>query len=191
MAAWWDEKIPDYNESVFFPAWRENLELSVGDRVLEIGCGTGRLLPLFSRAVSGEGRVVGADFSPEMLKRAKNRFQAAGAEVLLCLAEARRLPFPNDSFSTLFIINTFPHLRPFRESLTECRRVLSLHGYLHIIHFAGRDHINAIHRGHGGAIGRDLLPPARDLARILTALDFCVETFQDEPTHYWIKAQKR
>ncbi|RLC93267.1 MAG: ubiquinone biosynthesis protein UbiE, partial [Chloroflexi bacterium] len=38
--------------------------------VLDVGCGTGILLPLLRESVNGDGRIVALDLSGEMLKRA-------------------------------------------------------------------------------------------------------------------------
>lgn len=46
------------------------LALQQGDRVLEVGCGSGRNLPLLARAVGASGRVIATDISEGMLRRA-------------------------------------------------------------------------------------------------------------------------
>ncbi len=54
------------------------LELRPGDSVLEVGCGTGRNLPLIRSAVGPSGRVVGVDLSVEMLTRARRLCERSG-----------------------------------------------------------------------------------------------------------------
>ena len=51
----------------------EALHVRPGDTVLDVGCGTGRNLPLLARAVGEEGRVVGLDVSSGALARARQR----------------------------------------------------------------------------------------------------------------------
>lgn len=51
----------------------ELLDLSPGDVVLDLGCGTGLNLPLLAEAVGPSGLVIGLDLSPEMLAMARRR----------------------------------------------------------------------------------------------------------------------
>jgi ubiquinone/menaquinone biosynthesis C-methylase UbiE len=54
------------------------LHVRGGERVLEIGCATGRALVHLARDVGPTGRVVGVDLSPAMLERARRRLAQSG-----------------------------------------------------------------------------------------------------------------
>ena len=62
--------------------WRkraiDRLQLRAGDTVLDIGCGTGNNFELIQQAVGSSGRIIGVDYSPGMLKRARRRCENAG-----------------------------------------------------------------------------------------------------------------
>ena len=58
----------------------EALELSPGDRVLEVGCGPGVTLETLVDAVGPEGTVVAIDYSPAMLAAARERVEENGWE---------------------------------------------------------------------------------------------------------------
>jgi len=49
------------------------LALSVGDTVVELGCGTGLNFPLLQRAVGSRGKVIGVDMTDAMLAKAQER----------------------------------------------------------------------------------------------------------------------
>ena len=51
----------------------DELELRPGEAVLDIGCGTGALIPALVEAVGPQGRVVAMDFSPRMVAIARKR----------------------------------------------------------------------------------------------------------------------
>jgi ubiquinone/menaquinone biosynthesis C-methylase UbiE len=49
------------------------LDLTSGERVLELACGTGRTLPLLARQVGNDGRVLAVDRSRALIERARRR----------------------------------------------------------------------------------------------------------------------
>jgi demethylmenaquinone methyltransferase/2-methoxy-6-polyprenyl-1,4-benzoquinol methylase len=51
----------------------EHLELRPGDTALDVACGRGSNFPYLQRAVGAEGRILGVDYSPEMLAGAGER----------------------------------------------------------------------------------------------------------------------
>lgn len=72
------------------------LDLAPGDRVLEVGVGTGLSIPMFPAGVE----IVGIDISRAMLRRARGRARRRGARLLL--ADAGRLPFEDSCFDAVF-----------------------------------------------------------------------------------------
>lgn len=63
------------------------LELHPGDRVLDLGCGTGLNFPLLDAAVGPSGSIVGVDLSGSMLARAHARVRSHGWNHV-CLVQA-------------------------------------------------------------------------------------------------------
>jgi len=73
-----------------------------GERVLEIGCGTGAATIPFAEAVGERGRVVGIDISEPMLTGAKKRIAESGLRnITLLQADAQTHRFEPDSFDLI------------------------------------------------------------------------------------------
>ena len=70
----------------------EILALQPGETVLDLGCGTGRSLPVIEATIGRGGRLVGVDASPDMLARARRRVDDhAWRKVTLVQADAEEL----------------------------------------------------------------------------------------------------
>jgi ubiquinone/menaquinone biosynthesis C-methylase UbiE len=97
--------------------------------VLDVGCGTGRALPLLRQRFVPE-RLLGIDVEPAMLVKAQARAAAAGIAVELAEASCFALPFADASVDLLFCHQTFHHLTDQGAALREFRRVLKPGGLL-------------------------------------------------------------
>ena len=104
----------------------ELMELRHGDRVLDLGCGSGVLLPALSASVGPDGAVVGLDYSSELLEKARERIAAAygGAAVSLVQADATAVPLDDDSFEAAHVERVLMHLDDPDAALRELRRVV-------------------------------------------------------------------
>jgi len=113
-------------------------ELKLGERVLDIGCGTGTLGIAAKRCVGATGTVCGIDASPEMIARARKKASSNGVEVHFENAVVEKLPFEDASFDVVLSTLMLHHLgRKVRlHCLCEARRVLKPGGRLLAVDFA-------------------------------------------------------
>jgi ubiquinone/menaquinone biosynthesis C-methylase UbiE len=89
-----------------------HLGVSRGERVLEIGCGTGRNFPFLREAVGPEGTIYGVDLSFGMLRKARalcQRKQWTNVELIQCDAAEYLPPEPLDGILFGLSYNTMPH----------------------------------------------------------------------------------
>jgi ubiquinone/menaquinone biosynthesis C-methylase UbiE len=113
------------------------LEARSGERILEIGFGTGSSLVALAESVGASGHVFGIDISPGMKDVAAARIRSANQveQISLTLAAIPPIPFIDATFDAVFMAFT---LELFPEDtipivLTEVRRTLSASGRLSIV----------------------------------------------------------
>jgi demethylmenaquinone methyltransferase/2-methoxy-6-polyprenyl-1,4-benzoquinol methylase len=105
-------------------------------RVLDLCCGTGDLALAFRKEALVGAEIVGSDFVPEMLVRARAKAAASGAGVAFVEADALALPFGDASFDLLSCSFGFRNLANYERGLFEIYRVLKPGGVAAILEFA-------------------------------------------------------
>jgi SAM-dependent methyltransferase len=102
----------------------DRLALAPGERVLEIGCGTGNLWRENAGRVPAGVTLVLADLSPGMLAEARARLAGLPLAPELREADAQALPFPDESFDLVIANHMIYHVPDRARALREVRRVL-------------------------------------------------------------------
>lgn len=123
-------------------AWRRAAvrmaEVQPTDHVLDVACGTGDLTRAFADA--GAARVVGADFTPEMLEIARSRrLKGTGSDhetISYQDADAMALPFGDASFDVVSIAFGIRNVSDPGRALSEFHRVLRPGGRLIVLEFS-------------------------------------------------------
>lgn len=96
-----------------------------GDRILDLGCGTGSLAVLTKQAQPG-AEVTGIDPDAEILERAREKASEAGAEVAFKVGKGDDLPCADGYFDTVLSTLVLHHLTHEERvrALREVRRTL-------------------------------------------------------------------
>lgn len=168
----------------FLRRWR----LRPGDRVLEPGCGAGRLTEILAEAVGPDGEVYACDLSGEMLRRAAER--GLRTPVYFIRGSAAKIERCDAYFDVIICLNVFPHFTNPAPVLQEFARVLKPAGRLYIAHFEGRRKINHFHRHAAPEVADHLLPAARDMRRLMARASFEVTELTDRSDMYWLAARR-
>jgi len=141
MSRWYD--LFASSEQKFTQFGLQLLGVRTGERVLEIGFGTGHSLLEFAQQVGEAGLVTGVELSPGMIAVARKRMQTKVPErsVEMIQGDGTLLPFSSNSLDVAFLSFT---LELFGDDeipivLDECHRILKPEGRLGVVSLAKRD----------------------------------------------------
>ena len=158
------------NDPVRTIALRE-LDLRPGDAVLDIGCGAGSFFPGLRDAIGPEGRVVGIDNSPGMLRRARDLVAAKGwNNVTVLAADAGRDRLGDNEFDAAVALSSLSATADVRAAVGNAFAALRPGGRLFVFDIrlvptsGSRLLVRALHHAYralAGATGEDVLAELR------------------------------
>lgn len=115
-------------------------QLKQGEHVLDLGTGTGALTVRAARQVGSSGHVAGVDISPEMLRLAQRRLDAAGlTRVSLHQGRAESLPLEERSVDVVLASLSLMYVLDRAAAARELARVLRPQGRLVAAVWAGAE----------------------------------------------------
>lgn len=115
-------------QNIFVP-WTADLiqraRPKMGDRVLDLACGTGIVTRHIAPLVGPQGKLVGLDISPDMLAVARSLEPADGPGVEWHEGSGMEMPFPDASFDLVLCQQGLQFFPDHQAGLNEIRRVLA------------------------------------------------------------------
>jgi ubiquinone/menaquinone biosynthesis C-methylase UbiE len=161
-----------------------------GLKILEPGCGTGRLTEILSDHVGEEGSVVALDISPRMIGEARLRTAKRGnVEIHLCAIED--FPLEENSYDLILCHQVFPHFQDKKRVLEMLSRALKMDSRLIVIHFINFEEINELHRKAGTAVEADMMPGEMEMRRLFDDAGLDVGFILDDHLGYFLSASRR
>ncbi|UBM57765.1 methyltransferase domain-containing protein [Marinilongibacter aquaticus] len=189
MAQEWNSALYD-NEYAFVSKYGEDvlelLQAKSGERILDLGCGTGDL----ASQIAGQGcKVVGLDSSPQMIEEARRKFPEIDFEV----GNAERFRF-DEKFDAVFS-NATLHWVKDQKAAVACVFEALKPGGRFVAEFGGKGNVESLvhalrlvleSRGYSENAGREIwyFPSIAEYASILedAGFDFRFATLFDRPT---------
>lgn len=166
------------------------LNLKFEGRVLDIGSGTGILVPIIKSIPQVENILVELDLSLEMLRKNNKRWEIYRSEINQLNADAQLLPFKDASFDHIICFAALPHVPDRKQVMKDCFRSLRKSGKFFILHLMGSQQLNRFHHEVGGAVKNDSLETVQELAHHLKKIGFNILKKDEKEDLYLILAQK-
>ncbi len=112
------------------------MHLRPGERVLDLGCGSGWATRLLARIVGegpeGFGQVVGLDVSDGMIRRARAASKDFDNVMYVC-GSAQQIPWEENFFDKVLSVESFYYYADQDRALAELFRVMAPHGRLFLL----------------------------------------------------------
>jgi demethylmenaquinone methyltransferase/2-methoxy-6-polyprenyl-1,4-benzoquinol methylase len=178
----WDEISVHNLEKVQYIS--ELLDIRGDDRILDVGTGTGIMIPFYERHLV-DGSVVAVDHSEKMIEVARSKYPEKKHPMISYLvSDVYELKYDAD-FDLVVCYSCFPHFVNQLLALKILSRALKKGGRLAVAHSDSAKKINGIHMNSGAEIGNDFLPSMESLKQMMKDSGLAV-TFKRNDEDYFI-----
>lgn len=166
----------------------DTIDIRPGQAVLDLGTGTGVLLPYIAQRVGDKGYIVAVDYSMGMLQKAKEKFQGLKPSPTFLNIDFEKENIDGE-FDRIILYCVYPHLHTPIDTLKWLAKVnLRDNGVITIAFPSGPDFINNIHKERHS--DSDLLPEASILGEILKKNGLNAKVISDGSESYVVNILK-
>jgi 2-polyprenyl-3-methyl-5-hydroxy-6-metoxy-1,4-benzoquinol methylase len=185
----WDERFCTPSLSSFLEKFVPQFGLEAGQKVLDVGTGTGVLIPYLVKEVGASGSVTAVDFSENMVKVCKAKYSHL-RNVTVELKNIEEDAFPPETFDAVICFGVFPHLENKQKVLQNISQMLKPDGTIIISHALSSEELKKHHNNASTAVMHDMLPEMPEMKQLLEQTGFTRISIKDEPGLYLCTAHK-
>ena len=162
----------------------ELLGIHGDDRILDIGTGTGIMIPFYERYLR-DGSVVAVDYSEKMIEKARLKYPEKDHPMISYLvSDVYELKYDSE-FDLIVCYSCFPHFIDQPLAIKILSKALRRGGRLVVAHSDSAKTINGVHMNAGVEIKHDFLPSMEQVKQMLKENGLTV-TFERDDENYFI-----
>ncbi len=178
----WNEKFYTSKLATFLQNFISKIDLKPGQTILDVGTGTGILIPFLLEAIGPTGSITAIDYAEKMVQRSRSKYGNI-RNVTIELQDVEELTLPSESFDIIICFGLFPHLENRVQALNQMNRVLKPGGRLLIAHALNSAEIKA-HHTLSTAVTHDALPKKDEMKQLLKHTGFSKIVIEDKSGRY-------
>jgi ubiquinone/menaquinone biosynthesis C-methylase UbiE len=189
VAETWDQRFHTPNLSKFLESFVPQFGIMSGQKILDVGTGTGILIPYLAKAVGQNGSVTAIDYSEKMVQRCKAKHSHI-KNVNIKVGNIEEEIFMPEHFEVVICFGVFPHLDNKQQALNNMNYALKPRGKLVIAHALSSEELKAHHKKVSMHVAHAMLPEKDEVIKLLEQAGFTEISIKDEPGLYLCIAHK-
>ncbi len=180
----WDQMV-DHNQNKirkvmdWLPEW-------ASPSILDVGSGTGVMIPFLKERYGAEARITAIDFAENMIKVSKEKHRNY-QHLEFIIGDVNTYLLPVEEYELIICYSVFPHFADKEITLKKLHSSLKKDGRLVIFHSQSRQAINNLHQRAGQEVQEDRLPTAEVVARLGQNLGYQIGRLLDNKEMYVVE----
>lgn len=184
----WDREVyhdPEKLKKIVF-----ELELKPGEKVLDIGSGTGIMIPYLFNRVKESGAIIALDISEKMISISKNKNPPEKFPNVKFIVQNINKFLMEEEFDAILCYSCFPHFLEQALIIQKLSKGLKMGGKLMIAHSQSRKAINNLHKKSEAIVSKDRLPSMKKLSKMIENTGLKVLKTLDNKEMFFIIGKK-
>lgn len=181
----WDETAVHDKEKIKYCL--DCAQIKTGDRILDVGTGTGILIPFLYNYAGREGKIDAVDYSSNMIDIARKKWKYDNTDFIYADINEYKCPH---KYNIIVCYSVFPHFTDKEKILRKIYSMLEPKGKIIIFHSQSRDAINSLHKKAGDQVENDVLPEMQEVVYMLKKEGLGILKTIDNDDMYMIIGEK-
>ncbi len=159
------------------------------DVILDVGCGSGVLVPYILRRLGTKGRLHEVDYADKMIE--VNRRLHSDPRIKFHVADINDLSLTKKSCNGIFCFSCFPHFRNKPRVMRSMTSVLKKNGWLILAHFDSPEALNHHHASSHMAVKHDRMPDEATIRSLFTGAGLTIVRHVNKDNFYAFLAKRK